>query len=322
MCGRSALSFNSIEIKKIISNELGLSTPDDLAWDDEKRFHPSYNISPTSNIVGVIEECKTDRQDFSSPIIDGKEVKTHPLTPVFCLKTMRFGLIPSFYKSPDKNKPLHNCRGETISSKPIFKRLLKSHRCLVPFEGFFEWNRKNNGKQIIPYYIHMNDKSKLMMMAGLWDVWINPITGENICSVSIVTCESNADFSWIHDRIPVIFSNTKDMKTWLSSDNIEKVLELVKPIDVDNLLTIYRVSDYVNSSSNQGSKCIEKFEGGLEKFFSVSPQKGKRKEEPTQTESQLTSPSKKIKKVSQSEDNVIDLTVNESILKGLSSGNE
>jgi len=313
MCGRSALSFSPIELKKIISNELGLSaTQDGLAWDDEKGFHPSYNISPTSNIVGVIEYSKKDVQEVSARITDGQDAKDRPLSEVVCLKTMRFGLIPSFSKDSDKNKPLHNCRGETISSKPIFKRLLKSHRCLVPLEGFFEWNRKNNGKIITPYFIRMKYKSKLMMVAGFWDVWMNPTTMENISSVSIVTCESNADFSWLHDRIPVIFSNTKDMKTWLSSDNIDKVLQLVKPIDVSNLLTIYRVSDYVNSSSNQGPKCIEKFEGGLEKFFSVSPpQKSKRQKEPTQTDSEQTPPSNKVKKLCQSGDEYIDLTVND-----------
>ena len=96
-----------------------------------------------------------------------------------------------------------------------FRSLLKTHRCLVPASGFFEW--KNEGNRKTPYYIRLTD-DPLFSFAGLYDQWHNP-EGVTVSTYTIVTCDANALVAPVHDRMPVILSRAAEER-WLSPDPV------------------------------------------------------------------------------------------------------
>jgi putative SOS response-associated peptidase YedK len=144
---------------------------------------------------------------------------------------------------------------ETLAEKSSFKKPLQHQRCIIPVSGFYEWKAEGKTKQ--PYYIHRADEQPLTF-AGLWEHWVDKETGETIESCTIITTKANSQLEVIHDRMPVVLDYEK-AKEWLIADLVD--LELLKgilehPGTVE--LEIYPVSDYVNSTRNEGEKCIER----------------------------------------------------------------
>jgi len=123
---------------------------------------------------------------------------------------MRWGLIPSWAKDASGSAQMINARSETAATQPVFRDAMKSRRCLIPADGFYEW--KKNGKIKQPYCFEVND-GKLFAFAGLWDRWKNP-NGEWIRSCLILTTTPNAVTAPVHDRMPVIL-NPGDYDFWL-----------------------------------------------------------------------------------------------------------
>ena len=116
------------------------------------------------------------------------------------LSLMRWGLIPSWAKDLSTLAMMINARSETAATKPAFRDPFTSRRCLVPADGFYEWQRTGKPKQ--PYRFEVND-GELFAFAGLWDRWKDP-SGQWIKSCSILTTTPNAVTSSVHDRMPVI----------------------------------------------------------------------------------------------------------------------
>jgi putative SOS response-associated peptidase YedK len=144
-----------------------------------------------------------------------------------------------------------NARSETAATKPAFRDALKSRRCLVPADGFHEWQRKGKTKQ--PFCFEVNDGS-LFAFAGLWDRWKDP-TGTWVKSCSILTTTPNAVTSTVHDRMPVILSPA-DYDLWLDPGmtNVEAVSGMLKPFDA-RLMWCYPVSTRVNHVANDDEEC-------------------------------------------------------------------
>jgi putative SOS response-associated peptidase YedK len=145
----------------------------------------------------------------------------------------QWGLIPSWTKDEvqanELRKLAYNAKGETIAEKPMFRNAFKNGRCLVPAAGFFEWREVNKKKY--PYYIYPADNS-FFLFAGIADRWVNPETGEEVESYSIVTSEANKLLSMIHNvkkRMPLILDDTI-IDIWLNGNSTD-ALELVKPYD-------------------------------------------------------------------------------------------
>ena len=145
-----------------------LRTPVDvLAEGFEIEEHPSsitpnYNTAPTQEVAAVVEE-------------DDKRK----------LEMFHWGLIPSWAKDPAIGNKMINARAETVSEKPSFRKAFKVRRCLILADGFYEWQKTDNGKQ--PYHIRMQDGSPFAF-AGLWEVWDK--YGEEIRSCTIITTDA------------------------------------------------------------------------------------------------------------------------------------
>ena len=139
---------------------------------------------------------------------------------------LRWGLIPSWAKDPKIGVQCINARAETISEKPAFRESFQERRCLVPADGFWEW--ETIGKKKIPWKFAQPD-GREFCMAGLWDTWI--VLGETVETFTIITTSPNGLVSPVHDRMPVILT-PKEAEGWLEEGGADRL----RPIDDDFLV--------------------------------------------------------------------------------------
>ncbi len=212
-----------------------LKTPIDVlaeyfeAEDYPSSLAPSYNIAPTQEVVVVVEEDDERK-----------------------LEVFRWGLIPSWAKDPAIGNKMINARAETVSEKPSFRSAFKKRRCLIVADGFYEWQKTDNGKQ--PYHFKMKDSSPFAF-AGLWETWDKE--GEEICSCSIITTEANDLMGEIHHRMPVIL-HPENYGAWLDRgfDEKEALIDLLRAYPSDEM-EAYAVNRKVNKPSNNEPSVIE-----------------------------------------------------------------
>jgi putative SOS response-associated peptidase YedK len=144
-----------------------------------------------------------------------------------------------------------NARSETAATKPAFRDLLTNRRCLVPADGFYEWQRRGKAKQ--PYCFEVND-GQLFAFAGLWDRWRDP-SGQWLKSCSILTTSPNAVTSAVHDRMPVILDpDCYDL--WLDPGmhDMRAVSDMLKPYDARQM-RCYPISTRINHAANDDEAC-------------------------------------------------------------------
>ena len=208
MCGRFILDSDIREIQRTFHIEL-----------TETTVQPSYNVAPTQPILTVVQR-------------DGQRVLT----------AMRWGLIPVWAKDMRIGAKMINARAETVAEKPSFKRLLKSRRCLILADGFYEWQKE--GARKIPMFISVKPKHPFGF-AGLYDTWTSP-EGETITSCAIITTHANEVMESIHQRMPVILPKSA-YRPWLDPANqdLDKLSELLLPFA--GKMQAYAVSPLVNS---------------------------------------------------------------------------
>jgi putative SOS response-associated peptidase YedK len=160
---------------------------------------------------------------------------------------MRWGLIPFWMNELPKSTNLINARSDTLASKPSFRTAYKKRRCLIPADGYYEWQKVGDTKQ--PYYIQLKTK-EIFTFAGLWEQW----QGESqiIESCTIITTDGNDDMKSIHHRMPVI----------IAQDQYQHWFEDIDPQDLltpypNGKLRAYPVSNYVNNPRNNDKKCLD-----------------------------------------------------------------
>jgi putative SOS response-associated peptidase YedK len=251
MCGRYTLTA---DLKKV-ADRFGAPVPPE--WADEKdtatsvgstqapslgpagaattRPHlgvtlPRFNIAPTQSVIVVSD--------------DGQRR----------LVQMRWGLIPSWAKDPSIGDRMINARAETLAEKPTFRAALKRRRCIIPADGFYEWQKLGKVKQ--PVRIVLKSREPFGF-AGLWEQWISP-NGEGIFSCTIVTTAANELLKAVHDRMPVIL--TRDAEAaWLDpkTQDPEKLLPLLKQYPPEQM-EFYPVSRDVNSPAVDKPSIIER----------------------------------------------------------------
>ncbi len=219
MCGR----FTLFEADKILSREFGVSGIPPLS--------PRYNIAPSQAVAAV----------RTASAGTGRE-----------LALLRWGLIPSWSKDPAIGNRLINARAETVREKPSFRNAFRRHRCLIPANGFYEWQRLERGKQ--PYFVRMRDE-RLFAFAGLWDRWESPDKGV-IESCTILTTVANAVLSTIHDRMPVILPPAEYAR-WLDPalQNTDSLAPLLAPFPAEDMLA-FPVSPRVNIPTVDDQECM------------------------------------------------------------------
>ncbi|RDV11902.1 SOS response-associated peptidase [Pontibacter diazotrophicus] len=168
------------------------------------------------------------------------------------LQFFSWGLQPFWAKDVKSVKRSINARSETLAEKPSFRNLLKSKRCLIPADGFFEWQKTEHGK--VPHRIQLRSED-MFSFAGLWDEWIDKSTGEILHTYAIITTEANDLVKPIHDRMPVILSPEAE-ELWLDEhESQEDLLSLLKPYAADEMKA-YAVSGLVNSPHNNVPEVI------------------------------------------------------------------
>ena len=220
MCGRFALYSDPFSLAKRFEAE---ALPE---------LRPRYNVAPSQNIPIVREESGARR---------------------FALA--RWGLIPHWAKDTKIGYHTINARAETVASKPAFRNAFKHRRCLIPADGFYEWQVMPDSKIKQPWFIVLRDREP-MAFAGLWEQWQSS-EGEELESCSIIVTDANEIMRPIHDRMPVILA-PGDWGAWLETDAKDAgyLQSLLKPYPAEGM-EAWPVSTKVNSPRNDSVECME-----------------------------------------------------------------
>jgi putative SOS response-associated peptidase YedK len=221
MCGRVTIQTPAVELAR----EFAL-TGIRAAID-----RPRFNLAPTQ-LMPVVPN-------------DGQRM----------LDAYRWGLIPSWAKDVSIGNKLINARGETVAEKPSFRSAFKRKRCLLLIDGFYEW--KQSTKPKTPFFFHRKDR-KPFALAGLWEEWRAPDTGEVVRTCALITTGPNAVMAPLHDRMPVILS-PRGQELWLRPEPLEpaQLQPLIAPCP-DDFLEAYEVARVVNSPANDVPACVER----------------------------------------------------------------
>lgn len=202
---------------------------------DTDDWNPRFNVAPTQPV----------------PVL-----RQHPKEPRRDLTLMRWGLIPSWAKDTSGAARMINARSETAHTLPAFREAMKLRRCLVPADGFYEWQRRGSSKQ--PFCFEVND-GELFAFAGVWERW-KDASGNWVKTCSILTTTPNAVTAPVHDRMPVIL-DPDSYDLWLDPgmNDAAAASELLKPFDA-RLMRCYPVSARVNHVANDDEECSRRVE--------------------------------------------------------------
>ncbi|MCB9689544.1 MAG: SOS response-associated peptidase [Alphaproteobacteria bacterium] len=224
MCGRFALTAPASTIAEVFQVDV---LPDVL---------PRYNIAPTNEVACVVREGDDN-----------------------VMKTFRWGLIPSWAKDRKMAYKTINARAETVASKPAFRSAFKRRRILILADGFYEWER-SDPKNKVPHLIQLRE-GKPFGMAGLWERWTDPETGEDVYSCTVVTTGPNDLMNGIHDRMPVILPE-ESWSTWLDPEvqDPARLSELLVPYPAEDMQE-RPVSRKVGDVKNKGEDVQGPWEG-------------------------------------------------------------
>lgn len=219
MCGRFARRTPA----KTLAREFQVGEMPDI--------EPRYNIAPTQDILSI---RRTD---------EGREAAM-----------LKWGLVPAWAKDVSIGAKLINARSETVTEKPSFREAFKKRRCIIPADGFYEWQRTGGKKQ--PYFFRMQDEHPFGF-AGLWEKW-KAIDGQVLETCTILTTEANEVLQPVHDRMPVIL-HPDDYELWLDTDlrKLDLAKELLRPFPASEMIA-YPVSPSINSPLNQGAQLVER----------------------------------------------------------------
>ena len=169
----------------------------------------------------------------------------------------QWGLVPSWTKDLKTARRPINARSETAAEKPSFRSALQQRRCLVPADGFYEWQKRGGEK--VPHYIQLSSET-VFAFAAIWEAWKGP-SGESIDSCVILTTEPNQMLSAIHHRMPVILK-PENYDRWLDSQIKDgaDVADLLRPYPAEDMKA-RAVGKYVNSPRNNDERCTMREEG-------------------------------------------------------------
>jgi putative SOS response-associated peptidase YedK len=199
---------------------------------------PSWNVAPASDILVVVAGKDGARQ----------------------LRELRWGLVPRWAKDPKSGNRMINMRAETVREKPTWQRTLAQKRCIIPIDGFYEWQDQGKGRRKQPFYIAARDEQPLAL-AGLWATWRDPDSDDELWSCTILTTTANKLMRSVHHRMPVILL-PESWDAWLDPDNrdVEQLAALLEPAPED-LLMLWPVDPAVGNVRNNRPELLEPLEG-------------------------------------------------------------
>jgi putative SOS response-associated peptidase YedK len=264
MCGRYASARKRIELLEEFRVER-----DRVAGS----LQPDYNVAPTKPVYAVL--TRGTRSPETQPAGDGPDAARSAAPPSDVareLRVVRWGLVPYWAKDPSIGSRLINARAETVHSKPAYRQAFKRRRCLLPADGYYEWQvpegsagGKGAAKQ--PYYIFRADGGPLAF-AGLYERWRDPALPDDherawLWTATIITTSAPDDLGQIHDRMPMVIEPGR-WPEWLdpAATDPADLMALLAPA-ASGGLTSYPVSRAVNSVRHNGPELIERVDPGL-----------------------------------------------------------
>jgi putative SOS response-associated peptidase YedK len=202
-----------------------------FGYQELPNFPPRYNVAPTQPIP--IVRLADGRRSFA---------------------LMRWGFLPAWVKDPKNFTLLVNARGELVLEKPAFRNAMRRRRCLIPADGFYEWQAVQAGKPGRPYFVRPKSAGPIAL-AGLWETWTGP-NGEELDTTVIVTTQANRLLAPIHGRMPVIVQ-PQAFDLWLDCAKVDAAAAsvLIAPA-AEDLLECYAVSPAVNRAENDSPELI------------------------------------------------------------------
>jgi putative SOS response-associated peptidase YedK len=217
MCGRFVITSPPTALRQI------------FGYVEQPNFPPRYNVAPTQPIPVVIIE--NGARHFH---------------------LMRWGLLPAWVKDPRTFSLLINARSETVRDKPAFKNAIKRRRCLIPADGYYEWQVSEGRKRA--HFIYRRDRQPIGF-AALAETWIGP-NGEELDTVAIVTAPAGADLAALHHRVPVTIAPA-DFDRWLDGRtyDAETVMELLVAPE-EGEFAWHEISTRVNRVANDDAQLI------------------------------------------------------------------
>ena len=223
MCGRIVLS----SAPHVRAEAFYLDVVPDL--------QPRWNIAPGTDIAAVVP---------------------NPASPGNLVRMLRWGLVPPWDRGDGGTPQLINARAETVLDKPAFREAFRHRRCLVPADGFFEWQKREGGSQ--PFHFRARD-GRPLALAGLWEPREQP-GGRQFATGAIVTTAANGVMRPVHHRMPVILP-PEAWKRWLGAPaaEAEGLLELLEPAPTD-LLLCHPVTRQVGNPAFDGPDCVKPVE--------------------------------------------------------------
>lgn len=215
MCGRFTITDPNEALARLFDAVPGNDLP----------ASPRFNICPTQSVAVVTADA-------------GRR-----------LRSMRWGFLPKWYKSPSDGPLLINARADTIATKPAFRDAVRARRCLIPASGFYEWSAGEGGARL-PWYICRVDGVP-MAFAAIWQTWERD--GQTMDTCAMVTTDAGQNLSAIHHREPVVLE-AENWPLWLgeAGHGAAPLMRASAP----GLLTAYRVDPKVNSNRAEGSDLI------------------------------------------------------------------
>jgi putative SOS response-associated peptidase YedK len=251
MCGR----FASARKRQELLEEFGVQR--DRVEED---LRPDYNVAPTKPIYAVLARKPKDDAEPADGGADGGEALRE-------LRVLRWGLVPSWAKDISIGSRLINARSETVAVKPAFRRAFARHRCLLPADGYYEWEKTGDPAkpQKQPYFIHRKDRG-VLAFAGLYELWRDKSVPDDdprawLWSATIITTRAEDEIGQIHDRMPMVIEPAR-WADWLdpASSSGDALHGLLAPAAASHL-TSYPVSTEVNSVRHNGPGLIEPLAG-------------------------------------------------------------
>lgn len=220
MCGRYVIISSPEALRRL------------FAYSEQPNFPPRYNVAPTQPVPVVILENGI-RQ----------------------FKLMRWGFLPSWVKDPRKFALVINARSETVLEKPSFRNAIRRRRCLLPADGYYEWQASSARKR--PFYIRRRD-GQPAAFAGVAETWTGP-NGEEVDTVAIVTAAADPEMTALHDRVPVTIE-PRDFDLWLDGNAVTAELAMaVMVAPPPGTFVWHEVSTAVNRVANDSADLIQQF---------------------------------------------------------------
>jgi putative SOS response-associated peptidase YedK len=245
MCGRFVSARKRLELLEEFAVER------DLVPAEREPDHTDYNVAPTKRIYAVldrVEEGKPERE----------------------LRLVRWGLVPFWAKSASGGARMINARAETVASKPAFRSAFAKRRCIIPADGYYEWQAAPEGTKAPkqPYYIYRTDGG-ILAFAGIYELWRDgslPSEDEQawLWTASIITTDATDEIGKIHDRTPMVVPS-EAWADWLDPANNDKdlLMATMRPApEGTGGLTSHLVSTAVNSVRNNGPDLISRLGDG------------------------------------------------------------